>query len=471
MGYYIGIDLGTTGTRCIVYTNTFEISGECYKEYPVIYSGNGFIEQDANLWWSLTASTVREALALSGTSSGEVNAIAISSQGISIVPVDKHFNPLTNAISWLDARAKEETIEILNHYDQDFIYSHTGKLALASCTLPKLMWMRKYCPSIFSSAKYFLLPHDFLVSKLTGKPVTDHTMAAGTLLYDLKNKKWSQELSDAFGIDTEKLPRILWGGQPAGKLTKQAARELNLIEGIPVVAGGQDQKCAAYAAGLNENAATVSLGTAAAISKLCDTCSSKTISKFSYFLPDAILSEGAVETAGMALRWLRDTFFPQKSYLELDKLAQDSLGLGNLLFHPYLTGQEGSGTGANLSGLSLKTVPGEVVCAVMEGVAFEIRKILQAMDIMSITELRVFGGGAKSSIWPKIIASATGINVYTMNSPEMACLGAALLAACGIGERSISCPSPATTMAKIYPDESLSSVYEERFEIYESRCK
>jgi len=462
MNAYIGIDLGTTGARGIVYDNDFHSLGESYNEYPLSYPGNGYVEQNAESWWSLTVAAVNEALTISKVSPSDICGLAVSSQGISFVPVNKDFIPLSPAISWLDQRAEVETTEIAACFGEGYIYTHTGKPLLSGYTLPKLIWMRKNKPEIYKAARYFLLPHDFLYARLTGIPVTDHTLASGTMLYDLEQEDWSEEICNAFAISRDRLPAIRWGGQPAGKLTKAAAVELRLLEGTPVAIGGQDQKCAALAAGLAEDSVTVSLGTAAAIEAFGQTDNCDQTPRFNFFYPGVIVKEGVVNTAGMALRWLRDAFFLGKSYRELDVLARLSLGSGNLLFFPYLSESK-----AVFSGLGLNTSQGEAVCAVLEGVAFEIRHCMMTMGISVDTELRVFGGGAKSFLWPEIIASATGNPVRVIDTPEAACLGAALLSAVGCGNRTVQTPFPAKGKL-IKPLPCMIDKYNEKFTRYEA---
>lgn len=401
---------------------------------------------------------------------GEIRGLAVSSQGISVVPVDGGFRPLYNAISWLDLRAERELEEILKKFDRAWLYGVTGKRASAAYTLPKLLWIRKNLPDIYRRARYFLLPHDFIAAKLTGLAVTDHTLASGTMLYDLSKADWSDELCGAFSIDRERLPEIRWGGEPAGTLTAEAANRLGLPFGISVAAGGQDQKCASFAAGLAEGIATVSLGASAAVEMLNGTGAGGVIPRFAYFSPGESVSEGVVNAAGIALRWLRDTCFPGYSYRDLDDLAEQSLGKSRVLFHPFLSGEGSPGwrqdAQAGFSRVTLSTVPGDLVCAVMEGVAFEVYRNLTVMGAEPDTELRAFGGGAKSALWHRILASVAGMPVRGMSTPEAACLGAALLAARACAGSQTEIPAPAETGAPVLPEQGLTEFYRDKFADY-----
>lgn len=469
MNRFVGIDLGTTGARSIIYDETLRPLGESYHEYPLQYPRAGWVEQDAELWWSLTCQTVREALdASDGT--GPVQGLAVSSQSISVVPTDGAFVPLRPAISWLDQRAGDELTEIVARYGRMLLYEATGKRASASYTLPKLIWMQRYEPELFAAARYFLLPHDFLMARLTDRPATDHTLAAGTMLYSLAEEDWWVEAAGAFGVDMGKLAPLYWGGTPAGGLTAAAAEAVGLPAGTPVFVGGQDQKCAALAAGLKPGAITVSLGTAAALEALDVPGQDDNLPRFPFFAPGQRVLEGVVPTAGLALRWLRDVLFSHLDYDALGDMARPYAGQNHVLFAPYLSGEGSPGwredAQAGFTGLTLGTEPGQLACAVMEGVAFEFKRNLQAMGAGPNHTLRLFGGGAKSAVWPQIIADITALSVEVMQMPEMACLGAALLAARGSGCLPAEAPPPTPASRTVIPRSIYAAHYQTLYARY-----
>lgn len=442
MSIYLAIDLGTTGCRSILFDDSLREMGSAYEEYGLITPDAKSVEQDAELWWILTLRTAKKAISDSGIDPLSVKGISISSQGITVVPVDRELKPLYNALTWLDMRASEETEGLLRDYGDIPMFTHTGKHIDPAYTLPKLLWMKKHLPDIWDSAWKFLMPMDFLLAKFTGNCVTDHSMASGTLFYDIKNCVWSEEILDRYGIPKEKLPELRWSGESAGKVLPHVAKELGISEDCIVAVGAQDQKCAALGAGLCDGTMTISLGTAAAVTKRWNealTAEHTTISWCGYADKGTWVTEGVVNTAGTCLRWLRDTVYNGESYKTIDEEADAIRRENTVLFHPYLSGAsapdsdpEATGT---FYGINLSTKRGNFAAAVMDGVAFQIRRLLEAMDAYgNVARLVIFGGGAKSKLWCQIISDATGLALTVPSTAEAAGAGAAILAAraCGV---------------------------------------
>lgn len=443
MSVYLAIDLGTTGCRSILFDQNLKSIAAEYEEYGLITPKEGYVEQNAESWWEMTLRTATKAIERSGVSGKEIDGISISSQGITIVPVDKNISPLYNAITWLDTRAEDETALIKEDFGEDYIFSLTGKRISSSYTLPKLMWMKKNLPHIFQSAYKFLMPMDFLIAKFTGVCVTDYSMASGTLMYDLKNFCWSKKILDFYGIAEKTLPTISASGQTAGFVLPEVAQKLGLKADCVVAVGAQDQKCAALGAGLKDGVMTISLGTAAAITKLWKTAETEQnngVGWCGYVEKSSFVTEGVINTAGTCLRWTRDMLFKGDTYDTINAEAEDALKNGSkLLFYPYLAGESSplfypESTGA-FYGISLSTVRGDFALAVMEGIAFQIRIILEAMKAYgNVHTLILFGGGAKSDLWSQIISDATGMEICTTENPEAAGAGAAMLAAKAAGK-------------------------------------
>lgn len=426
---YIGIDLGTTGCKCALY----DPKGTCLalfnKEYPLIYSGS-FVEQDADLWWQLVCEGIQSVTSSAGVFS--VSALSISTQGISVVPVDAGGTPLCHAISWLDERAGEEMRAIEKTFGSEKIFSVTGKPAEACYTFPKLVWLRKHDPNLFERADKFLLPLDFLNFRLTGRAVTDYTVAGGTMLYDISAQCWRREFLDYAGLTPDRLAEVSCMGSRVGTILPEVAEKLG-INCAPVVCGGQDQKLAAIGAGIAEGVCTVSFGTATAVTALKRTFSPEIPLTQFRLNDDYFVSEGVVSTSGAALRWLASVF-GGKTYREMDDLAKTSKkGANGVSFSPDFT------ENAKIEGLTLSSSPGDIVYALYEGVCRDIRDCLSA----ETTELVVFGGGSRSDIWCRILAEETQRNVSVCESPETACRGAARLAS--------GMEIPGDAIGRIYP--------------------
>ncbi len=444
MSIYLSIDLGTTGCRSILFDETLNPLAYAYEEYGLITPQEGWVEQDAELWWELTLRTAKVALAKANLSGSEINGISVSSQGITVVPVDRSLKPLSPALTWLDTRAEEETQELIREFGLDLLYRKSGRQASAALTLPKLLWLKKHQPEIFHSAWKFLMPMEFLIAKFTGNCITDHSMASGTMLYDLKTQAWDPAILNRFEIDEDRLPVIANGGDPAGYVLPEVAKQLGLRADCPVAVGAQDQKCAALGAGLDEGVMTVSLGTAVAIEKRWNEAKTETnqgVCWCGYVLPNTFVTEGVINTAGTCLRWLRDTMFRDEGYHVIDDEADQARNRGSsLLFFPYLNGPSAPNyypeSEGCFHGVNLATVRGDFALAVMEGIAFQIRVLLESMEAYgSIHTLVLFGGGAKSDFWCQVISDATGLRVMVPSTTEAAGAGAAMLAAKAGGQK------------------------------------
>ena len=467
---YLAIDLGTTGCRSIIFDESLTIIGDYYEEYGLITPKNDRVEQDAELWWELTLKTAKKAIGQSKIDAKLIKGISISSQGITIVPVDKALKPLCNAISWLDVRPKEQVLKIQKQFGTKKIFEICGKQLEAYFSLPKLMWLMENEKEIWDKSYKFLMPMDYLIAKLTGNCVTDHSMASGTLLYDLKNCSWSQEILENFEIPEEKLPKILWSGESAGTVLPEIAKELGLSDTCVVAVGAQDQKCAALGAGLKDGVMTISLGTAGAITKRWDKvdyAASNKVGWCGYTEHGTWVTEGVINTAGTCLRWLRDMLFKDEGYKIIDEEALNAINNGNtVMFYPYLNGPsspdfypESQGC---FYGMNLSTGRGNFAAAVMEGIAFQVRILLEAMNAYgNVDKIILFGGGAKGELWCQIIADITGLEILVPSTFEAAGAGAAILAARATGEMldSLEC-------AKSFKPSDKKNMYDEKYKLY-----
>jgi xylulokinase len=443
MGFMLGIDLGTTGCKAVVYNAAGGCLGESYLEYGLITLSSTMIEQDPHIWWALTCQVAEQALKISQVDRQAVKGIAVSSQGISFVLLDEDGEPLGNAINWLDGRAVEECEEILKNYPQEHLFWKTGKRAEPFYVLPKLLWLRKNKPDLWGRAKHILMGHDFLVYKLCGEYVTDHSMAGGTLLYDLHTMDWSSELLDEFEIVIGLLPTLHWSGKPVGTLRRDIARQLGLNPSTVVSAGGQDQKCAALGAGIADGTATVSLGTASAISQIMEkpnTDSLLRVPTYPFLQYGRWVIEGVIGTAAGSLRWYRDIFVGNIPYEQLDEEASSvPCGAEGVMFFPHLGGA-GSPHWLNhargtFSGLSLASTRGHLTRALLEGVTNQIRENLTVTQEIGgpVKQVIIFGGGAKSHLWRQILGDVLDRPTAWTPTVETAGLGAAMLAGCGCG--------------------------------------
>jgi xylulokinase len=418
----------------MVFDRRGAIAGSAYIEYDLIFSSRG-VEQDGELWWQYTRDALREAVRAAGIDGRELAALGISSQGIASVPVDGDGRPLAPALSWYDNRAAGEAAELAAFYGGQRLFETTGRRP-GSLLFPQVLFIKRRRPELYEKTSYFLMAHDYLCFRLCGEALTDYTMASGTLCFDTGKHEWIGEIFDHFGVDRAKFPRVKPFGEKAGRILPEIARELGLSGDTVIAVGMQDQKAAALGAGIAPGIRTLSLGTASAVSLLTRERVGDPSGRVPCHAFDGSrwILENTLGASGAALKWLRNTLFPGLSYPGLDEMAASSgAGSGGLVFYPALDGGKGC-----FSGLSLSTGAGDMVRAVQEGVACAVRRCIEIQREVypraeTAEELRVFGGGAASGLWRRILADCLGMPVLSLKTTETANLGAAICAGMALG--------------------------------------
>jgi xylulokinase len=441
----IGIDLGTTGCKCVACASDGSVLGERYYEYDLIHTPEGWILQDAEQWWQLVCQAIEETVHAGGPEAARnIRGLSISSQGIAVVPVDRAGHVLDQAISWLDKRATDQVEQIRLAFGEQEIFRRTGKRISPAYTLPKLMWLKQNRPELYSRTDKFLLPLDFINQRLTGNPVTDYAMASGTMAFDIRSGTWDEAILQACGIDPGKLPPVAVAGSYVGTVRRDLAAALGLPEETRVFLGTQDQKCAALAAGITTTTATISLGTASAISTLNDRPQDDEQRRIPCFAlgQGRWVLESAIGTACVSLKWLRKMITPDLDYAAMDLLAAAvAPGANGAFFYPHMEGAGSPFSQSDLRGsfhgLSLATERADLIRALLEGIAFQVHTNLavqEEINGVAIKELRLFGGGSRSNLWCAIMADVTNRPVLQMQA-ELANFGAVLLADMGMGKR------------------------------------
>lgn len=442
----IGIDLSTTAAKALAVRADGAVVATSRVPYETTYRRGGWVEQDANDWMESVVAvltTISERLA----SRYSVEGIGLTTQGISVVPVDRTGSPLRPSINWLDTRATAESEALERAHGPEAIYRTTGRRAHPALTLPKIAWMRRHEPDVARRVARWELPHSYLSLHLAGTSAVDRSLAAGTLGYDLHGLDWSVDLCQWAGISLDALPNIMDSGSSVGGLTGVAAARTGLPAGTPVFVGGQDQKVAAFAAGLSESTGTVSLGTAAAISARVDRPvldPRMGIPLSPFVLPGQWVLEGVVAAAGASVEWLARALSVDRrrpiTSRKIFALAESSpAGASGVRFTPGLSDSNlepgDTATGGTFTGISLSTTAADLSRAVLEGVGDAIAaRVHEIGDLgVPIRALRVFGGGARSELWCSIIEQQTGVPVELFEQAEAAALGASMLAARGSG--------------------------------------
>jgi len=455
MSVFLGIDVGTSGTKTLAMREDGAILARRTVEYPLSTPRPGWSEQDPADWWRATIESIRSVLKAGGIAPEEVRGIGLSGQMHGSVFLDREHNVIRPALLWNDQRTQAECEQIESRAGgRAALIDMVSNPALTGFTAPKILWLRNHEPENFEKTVQVLLPKDYVRFRLTGEFATEVSDASGTLLLDVKNRRWCQPLLDQLSLDKALLPPVYESEVVSGKLSRIAAEQLGLPVGVPVVGGGGDQAAGAVGNGIvRTGVISATMGTSGVVFAHSDevqTDPDGRVHTFCHAVRGKWHVMGVVLSAGGSLQWYRNQFGEMESAVakgmcaEAYELmsaaaAQAPPGSEGLYFLPYLTGErtphcDPYARGAWV-GLSLRHGRPHLIRSVMEGATYAMRdslEIIQQMNI-PITEIRVSGGGARSEFWRQLQADIYGQDVCTTNSDEGPAYGVALLAAVGTG--------------------------------------
>jgi xylulokinase len=429
-----------------------EVVAEAFAEYQLLTPRPGWAEQRPEDWWRAASAVLRQLA--NEADGGRIVGIGLTGQMHGSVFLDERGRSIRPALLWNDGRTGEECDELERRVGRERLQEITGNPALAGFQAPKILWLRNHEPARFAKVHRILLPKDYVRLRLTGEFATDTSDAAGTLLLDLERRDWSSEILDATDIPRKWLPEVCEGPEVTGGLHEEAAKKTGIPVGTPVVGGGGDNAASAVGAGVvRSGTGLLSLGTSGVIfvhSDKAKTDPAGAIHACCHAVPEKYHLMGVVLSAGGALRWYRDTLASEETSAakrlgrdpyELLCEEADSVGPGaeGLFFLPYLTGErtphmDPDARGAWI-GLSLAHGRPHLVRSVLEGVAFALKDSLVRIRALDLPpdELRAVGGGMRSPLWRKILASALDVPLRRLKVEQGAPFGAALLAGVGSG--------------------------------------
>ncbi len=445
MAYVVGIDTSTTATKAVLIDEGGAVVGIGVSEYDFEIPRPGWTEQAPALWWDATVAAIRQVLGSTGVSGDAVAAVGLTGQMHGLVLLGADDAVLRPAILWNDQRTAAACDTIRASLGLDRLIDITGNDALTGFTAPKLVWVRDNEPEVWSRVAHVLLPKDFVRLRLTGDHALDKADGAGTILFDLAARDWSQEVVEALRIDPAWLPPTFEGPEVTGSVTPTAAEATGLRAGTPVIAGGGDQAANAVGVGaVRPGVVALSLGTSGVVfatteRPLRDPAGQ--VHAFCHAVPGRWHLMTVMLSAAGSLRWFRDTLAPDEEYSTLVAAAGAApAGSDGLLFLPYLSGERSPhpdplARGAFV-GLSLAHDRRHLTRAVLEGVAFGLRDGLDQMIATGMPapdQVRASGGGTASPLWRQILADVLGAEVATVSTTEGAAYGAGLLAAVGAG--------------------------------------
>ena len=436
----LGLDVGTTGVRCLAINEKGALVAEASDEYPSSSPRPAWSEQRPEDWWKATCKVVAE---ISASLGGDSRGIGLTGQMHGAVFIDKNDEVIRPAILWNDQRTAVQCETITNRIGAPRLTEIAGNPALTGFQAPKILWLRDEEPDAYKRVARVLLPKDYIRLRLTGERATDVSDASGTLLLDLRKRRWSQEILDALDVPVDWLPAVFDSPELAGEVRPAIASELGLRHELPVAAGAGDNAAAAVGNGVvRDGLASCSIGTSGVLfahSNALAPDPSGRLHAFCHAVPQRYHLMGVTLAAGGALRWWRD-LVGRSSYDELSELAsQAPPGSAGLLFLPYLTGERtphlDPQARGGFFGLTSRHQLSHLTRAVMEGVAFSLRDSLEIMLELGTVpaEIRATGGGARSQFWRQLLADVLDRPIVRTQVDEGPAYGAALLAGVAAG--------------------------------------
>jgi xylulokinase len=450
----MGIDIGTSGCKSLLVDAKGKVLARATAEYPMRSPRPLWTEQDPEEWWDAAVATIREVLEVSGVQANQVAALGLTGQMHGMVLMDSAGRVLRPCILWNDQRTARECREITERVGPQRVIRLTGNPVLAGFTAPKIAWIRRNEPEVFGRTSRWLLPKDYLRYRLTGSFVTEPSDASGTALFDVRERRWSEEMLEAVEVPPRWLPEVSESGAASARISAQAAGLTGLLQGTPVAGGGGDQAAQAVGMGIvSEGVTSVAMGTSAVLFSASDTCRVEPrgrLHTFCHAVPGKWALLGVVLSGGGSLRWYRDQLGQEEcrraretsrgDYEVITEVASRApAGCEGLVFLPYLTGNrvphaDPAARGV-FFGLTLRHGRDHLARSILEGVAFALNDSLQIMRGLGLetSRLTASGGGARSPLWRQILADVFSAPISTVRVDEGAAFGAALLGGVAAG--------------------------------------
>lgn len=468
---FLGLDVGTGGSRAVIIDEQGRVLASASAEHvPFESVQTGWAEQDPADWWNAAVRATRQALTESRLPVRSIAAVGLSGQMHGAVLLDRQDRLLRRSIIWCDQRSDPQCRALTASIGAERLIALTANPALPGFTLPKMLWVRDHEPEIWKQVAHVLLPKDYVRLRLTGDHATDMADASGTLLLDVRHRRWSDDMVQAAGVNRDWLPTLHEGPDVTGHVSSDAADRIGLAKGTPVVAGGGDQAAGAVGMGIvRAGVVSATIGTSGVVFAATDRPAldpSGRVHTFCHAVPGRWHVMGVTQAAGLSLRWFRDRFGAgpddgRDPYVRLtDEAAQAPPGSDGVLWAPYLMGERTPHLDANaraaLVGLAASHSRAHVVRAILEGVAFSLRDTFTIFHEMHVPvdTIRLGGGGARSPLWRQIQADIYGRPVEILAAEEGAAYGAAILA--GVSQRAwptvdAACDAIVNVVARIAP--------------------
>jgi len=486
----LGVDIGTTVVRAFGFAYDGKVVADSRREVGIVHPRPSWAEEEPNELFNSTVEVVREVARVVGK---RVKAIGFSGQMHGLCCVDKDGKPLTRLIPWADVRASEQVKKLEEKIGTNELYRRTGCPPLFVYVAPKILWVKENLPNVFKRCRKIITAQDYIIFKLFGSYYSNPSLASGSQLLNINEVKWDSKLLEVLEIDESMLPILVEGDTVFDKLPNTAAELLGLQEGIPVALGASDGALSNVGSGaIKDGIGAINLGSSGAV---------RVISKypiwdeemrfFCYYVASRNwLPGGAVNNCGIVLRWFRDNFAEKEveeakrkgieAYKLLDEQAAKApAGCDGLLFLPFMSGERfpvrDPYVRGMLFGLSLAHSKSHFIRCMMEGIAFTLRWIQEAIEEhFKVDVIKISGGGARSSLWRQIVSEISGKKVVRTQVEEASVLGASILAGIAIGD--FSCMEKAAEemindVETHEPSRSNNELYDRLFEVYKRAYK
>jgi xylulokinase len=449
--YFLGVDIGTEGTKVALFDTQGNVIKDSYEEYELICRQPGWAEQDPDLFWNVTVKNIKKVVEQSKVNSQDVSGIGVCGQMHAAIPIDKYGRVLYRSPSlWCDKRSAPQCERLKQDIGEDLFLKKAANPITPAWTATKIMWLKENLPEIYEKTYKFLVPKDYIVYRLTGMFSIDLSEASGTLLFDTFKERWSEELSQHMKIDLEKMPKIYQSHEVVGEVTREASVATGLRAGTPVVSGGGDFLCTLLGAGITskERAADIS-GTASLVAfysekPLIDNRIMNLRHVIKGWIPFGIVEGGL-------LRWFRNEF----GFIEVQEAIKKGVsaykimdseaelvkpGSEGLIVIPYFLGERVIGLPSSrgiIFGLTMAHKRAHLIRALMEGVTLALMRTVEITEELGVksTAFRLIGGGAVSPVWRRIKADIYGKPTQVLNTYHGGVLGAAVLAMAGTETR------------------------------------
>ncbi|MBS4193766.1 xylulokinase [Lederbergia citri] len=481
MKYVIGVDLGTSAVKILLMNQDGEVCQEVSKSYPLIQEKSGYSEQNPEEWVGKTIEGLTEMVKNFNGDIQDIEGLSFSGQMHGLVLLDEDHKVLRNAILWNDTRTTVQCRKIEDIVGKERLLDITKNPALEGFTLPKILWVKEHEPTIYGKASVFLLPKDYLRYRLTGHLHSEFSDAAGTLLLDVGEKKWSKEICNLLGIDISLCPPLVASHEQTGTLKSEVADKTGLSGNVKVFAGGADNACGAIGSGiLSEGKTLCSIGTSGVVlsyEQRNDLDFGGKVHYFNHGEENAFYTMGVTLAAGYSLSWFKDVFAKEIDFDELlNGIDEVPIGANGLIFTPYIAGERtphaDSVIRGSFIGMDASHERKDFVRAVLEGITFSLNESIEIFreNGKKIDNVISIGGGAKNKEWLQMQADIFNVEIMKLASEQGPGMGAAMLAAYGCGWFSSlkECADKFVQVSETFtPKEENVEAYRKLFKLYQ----